>query len=57
MSLWAITSSMLCEMDRKQLIQGLIWGFMAVVFNSVKPSCETEYITFTTYTDLFPIVS
>lgn len=35
-----ITSSMLCEMDRKLLIQGLTWGFMAVVFNSVRPSCE-----------------
>lgn len=38
-----ITSSMLWEMDRKLLIQGLTCGLMAVVFNSVSPSCDIKY--------------
>lgn len=36
---------MLCEMDRKLLIQGFTWGFMAVVLNSVRPSCERMWCT------------
>lgn len=38
-----VTSSMLWEMDRKLLIQGLTCGLMAVVFNSVSPSCDIKH--------------